>query len=144
MRLSLPLRRASEAEEIMGWPDTWGRSEWLVVVLLLAPVVPLACVRKTQLVGFRVMRLWCAADIVVLVLLGLWIDGALSDELSVAVCILYCGFQFFWIRKLAMRLQMFGRSKWYALFALAFFTDVGFAVMFLFARTKDELFWAQR
>jgi hypothetical protein len=123
----------------MGWPSTWDWSKWLVVVVLVAPVVPLAFVQKAQLVGFRVMRLWCAADIVILVLLGLWIDGALSDELSLVVCILYCGFQFFWIRQLAMRLQAFRRSKWYALFALFFFTDVGFAVMFLFARTKEEL-----
>jgi hypothetical protein len=42
---------------IMAWPNAWGPYDWLAVISLAGPVVPLALVRQTQLVGLREIRL---------------------------------------------------------------------------------------
>ena len=66
------------------------------------------------------------------------LDDALPDWASPILAAVYTCFRFWWVPKLAMRMQALGNSKWYALLALIFM-DITFAVMFLFARAKEEL-----
>jgi hypothetical protein len=112
--------------------------DWLAVISLAGPVVPLALVRQTQLVGLREIRLWCVADIILLVTVFYGLGESMPEWASTALTAAYACFRFWWIPKLAMRMQAFGNNKWYALLALVFM-DIVFAVMFLFARTKGEL-----
>ena len=115
---------------------------WLIVILAFAPIAAIALVKPDKRIGKKPLLIWTAIVIALLAvsIIGTFLPTARAEVVAIMALAFLCYFvvRIFLVSRLAARLQMFGQSKWWALFCLITGIEVLFGIVLSAMSTQDE------